>query len=195
MLLEHEPRIRTMAARFCGRGVNLEDLRQEGRAALIYAIRRFDETRGVRLWTYAQGFVLDAIMTFHKKERREPSRDDPKARCASIRGEFSACPAETLDLPTGGVEEDDNEDRSPVGRLPSRTLAPDDDLARAQTLGSLRDALPALTEIERKVFDLRFVDGLEVRDLAEIVGLSKSTAHDHLTRGLAKLRASLAEAA
>ena len=49
------------ARRFAGRGVPMEELVSEAEAALLYAMSRFDESRGVRFSTYAIPVVLGAL--------------------------------------------------------------------------------------------------------------------------------------
>src|SRR5688572_24715522 len=43
----------SIAQRFSGRGVAMDDLVSEGTLALIHAVDRFDATRGVRFTTFA----------------------------------------------------------------------------------------------------------------------------------------------
>jgi len=49
------------ARRFTGRGVPMEELIGEAEAALLFAMSRFDENRGVRFSTYAIPVVLGAL--------------------------------------------------------------------------------------------------------------------------------------
>ncbi|MEK6709620.1 MAG: RNA polymerase sigma factor RpoD/SigA, partial [Nitrospinota bacterium] len=52
----------SVANRYKGFGLSLEDLINEGNIGLIHAIRRFDPDRGVKLITYAVWWIRQAIM-------------------------------------------------------------------------------------------------------------------------------------
>jgi RNA polymerase sigma-B factor len=53
IILQHQGLVRSIAARFAGRGEPLEDLIQVGNIGLINALDRFDPRRGVRFSTFA----------------------------------------------------------------------------------------------------------------------------------------------
>jgi RNA polymerase primary sigma factor len=62
MLLErHLPHVRAFAQRYADRGLDLDDVIQEGNVGLMRAIQTFDTTRGLRFWTYAQAWVWQRI--------------------------------------------------------------------------------------------------------------------------------------
>ncbi|MCK4414039.1 MAG: sigma-70 family RNA polymerase sigma factor [Candidatus Eisenbacteria sp.] len=53
----------SLARRFTGRGVDLEDLIEDGNLGLITAVERFDPERGFRFSTYAAWWIRQAIAT------------------------------------------------------------------------------------------------------------------------------------
>jgi RNA polymerase primary sigma factor len=65
MIVHNLGLVRTLAARYTGRGVPYDDLVQEGTVGLIRAAERFDHRRGVKFSTYAVWWIrrslLDAI--------------------------------------------------------------------------------------------------------------------------------------
>jgi RNA polymerase primary sigma factor len=79
----HLPRIRAMASRYRGSGVDVADLVQEGTVALMEALRRFEPERGVPLWAFAAPWVRGAIYR-HAQEQRRAVRL-PAAALAELR--------------------------------------------------------------------------------------------------------------
>ena len=67
ILTKHERLIRYLCQPFAG-GVDIDDLLQEGRCALVLAARRYDPAFGAELWTYARKFVLGAILRVVARE-------------------------------------------------------------------------------------------------------------------------------
>jgi RNA polymerase primary sigma factor len=57
----HLPHVNRVAARYLGRGLELDDLVQEGSLGLLTAVERFDRGRGLRFWTYAIWWVRQSI--------------------------------------------------------------------------------------------------------------------------------------
>jgi hypothetical protein len=57
----HLPHVNRVAARYLGRGLEMDDLVQEGSLGLLTAVERFDRGRGLRFWTYAIWWVRQSI--------------------------------------------------------------------------------------------------------------------------------------
>ncbi|WP_406454720.1 SigE family RNA polymerase sigma factor [Streptomyces sp. NBC_00876] len=75
------------------------------------------------------------------------------------------------------------------GELPDRAVtAPDTDTGLA-----VRAALARLTARQRAVLVLRYWEDLSVQATAELLGMRESTVKSHTARGLAALRAEMAE--
>jgi RNA polymerase primary sigma factor len=62
--------VMSIARRFIGRGVDLEDLIEEGNTGLITAVERFDPERGFRFSTYAAWWIRQAIATAVAEQSR-----------------------------------------------------------------------------------------------------------------------------
>ena len=61
MVARNLPLVRSLAARYVGRGVPFEDLVQEGALGLVIAVERFDHRRGLKLSTYAVWWIRRSL--------------------------------------------------------------------------------------------------------------------------------------
>jgi RNA polymerase primary sigma factor len=62
MIARNLPLVRSLAARYVGRGVPFEDLVQEGTVGVVHAVERFDHRRGLRFSTYADWWIRRGLM-------------------------------------------------------------------------------------------------------------------------------------
>ena len=62
MVARNLPLVRSLAARFIGRGVPFDDLVQEGSVGLVLAVERFDHRRGLKFSTYAAWWIHRSLM-------------------------------------------------------------------------------------------------------------------------------------
>ena len=72
MITRHEPLIRHLAARFLGRGVECDDLVQEGLLGLVIAVRTYDPSRGtLSSWIgeVAKNRMRDLVRTRRRQQR------------------------------------------------------------------------------------------------------------------------------
>jgi len=69
-----QPLVRSLATRFLGRGLRMEDLVQEGNFGLLSAMDYFDHTRGVKFSTYAYKCIQSSIISAVYKGGREKFR-------------------------------------------------------------------------------------------------------------------------
>lgn len=63
-LLTHTGLVRLCMRRFTGRGLNAEELYQQGCLGLLAALRRFDPQRGTRFSTYAVPLILSEMKRY-----------------------------------------------------------------------------------------------------------------------------------
>jgi RNA polymerase primary sigma factor len=61
MIARNLPLVRSLAARYAGRGVPFEDLVQEGTVGLVRAVEGFDHRRGLKLSTYAVWWIRRSL--------------------------------------------------------------------------------------------------------------------------------------
>ena len=61
LVLRHRRLVYLVASAHAGRGLDVDDLVQEGMCGLLAAADRYDPGRGAKFWTYARYWVRDAI--------------------------------------------------------------------------------------------------------------------------------------
>jgi RNA polymerase sigma-70 factor, ECF subfamily len=69
--------------------------------------------------------------------------------------------------------------------------SPEDQLLVREQVGHVWNAVDSLTERQRAVFLLRFVDDLPYHEIAQATGLKKGTVKAHISRALHKVRMQL----
>jgi RNA polymerase sigma-70 factor (ECF subfamily) len=75
-------------------------------------------------------------------------------------------------------------------RLPHPSASAETDLIARERLTHIWEAVETLSSRQRTIFLLRFVDELELNEIAEITALPLPTVKSHLYRALDKIRAS-----
>jgi RNA polymerase sigma-70 factor (ECF subfamily) len=76
-----------------------------------------------------------------------------------------------------------------AGFLPDRVSSAESALIARQQIALVWNTVERLSERQRTVFLLRFVEELDLADIAQITGMPVSTVKTHLYRGLAIVRA------
>jgi RNA polymerase sigma-70 factor (ECF subfamily) len=72
-----------------------------------------------------------------------------------------------------------------------RSISPEERASINQQVQAIWHAATALSEKQRTVFILRFVEDLNMSEIAQATGLSESTVHVHLSRALRRIRQSV----
>ena len=80
-----------------------------------------------------------------------------------------------------------------AAHLPQGGMSTEASLIAHEQLGLVWESVSKLSERQRTVFVLRFVEELELADIAEITGLPISTVKTHLYRSLATIRSKHAQ--
>jgi len=80
-----------------------------------------------------------------------------------------------------------------AAHLPQNSMSTEASLIAHEQLGLVWESVGQLSERQRTVFVLRFVEELELADIAEITGLPISTVKTHLYRSLATIRSKHAQ--
>jgi RNA polymerase sigma-70 factor (ECF subfamily) len=75
--------------------------------------------------------------------------------------------------------------------LPSGEHTAEQQLLVREQVAQVWTVVKSLSDRQRTVFLLRFVEGLELSEIAQATGLSEGTVKAHLSRGLGRVRAKL----
>jgi RNA polymerase sigma-70 factor (ECF subfamily) len=72
--------------------------------------------------------------------------------------------------------------------IPDRTSSPEDRVVANDQLKRVWTAVEELTDKQKTVFVLRFVEDLDLAEIATATGMNESTVKSHLYRALAVVR-------
>jgi RNA polymerase sigma-B factor len=215
------PVIRSIAYRYAGRGEQLDDLEQVASVGLIKAIERFDLDRDVELMTYVFPTVVGELKR-HFRDRgwsvTVPRRlKELHYRLSRLIEEMTATlgrsPTITELAEEVGVDEEEVVEALEVGRAyASRSLTrsvdsdegtgaelidliDDEELGyeAAENRELLASGLRALDERERRIIQLRFVEGLTQSQIAVEIGISQMHVSRLIRRALERLGDEIAE--
>jgi RNA polymerase sigma-B factor len=215
------PVVRSIAYRYAGRGEQLDDLEQVASVGLIKAIERFDLDRDVELMTYVFPTVVGELKR-HFRDRgwsvTVPRRlKELHYRLSRLIEELTATLGRSPTIPElaeeAGVDEEEVVEALEVGRAYAsrsltRTLDSDEgvgaeliDLIDDEELGYeaaenrelLASGLKALDDRERRIVQLRFVEGLTQSQIAVEIGISQMHVSRLIRRALEKLSEEIEE--
>lgn len=163
LVTRHRPLVRQIARKAAkrSRGFTVEELEAQGLFGLLLAIRAFNPERGAELGAYARSRITGEILDFVREETPGP------------RGR----PVRVQSLEDLRPDMDDADGFDPV--------APPVDLDQRLAWDELTAWLPWR---ERCVLDLRFHQGLYLREVGAALGISESRACQLQARALWRLR-------
>ena len=188
--------VKSIAARFLGRGTEFEDLTQIGSMGLIKAVRTFDISRGCVFSTYAVPLIFGEIRRFlrddgpikvsrvqkrlgallaaeREKMAKEGIFDAPVSLLAQRCGVSTAEAAAALDANLPPRSLSDVMYGEEDGVTLESTLSDDEENEKAFLRVALADAIGKLSETRRKIVLLRYFRDLSQDETARILGLSQ----------------------
>jgi RNA polymerase sigma-B factor len=219
LVRRYMPFARSMALRYRGGSEPTEDLIQVASLGLVNAIDRFDSERGIPFLAFAAPTVLGELRR-HFRDRvwnlrlprglqervskvdeamtkltTELERSPTVAELAEalelseddVLEAFSAASARrtaSLDAPVRSAEGED-------AHLGERIGSEEEGYERVETWATIAEGMPALSERERTVLRLRFVEDLTQSQIAEQIGHSQMHVSRILRGALATLREEL----
>jgi len=208
------PMARRAAARFAGRGENVDDLVQVATIGLIKAVDRFDPAREIPFVNYAMPTIIGEIKRHFRDKtwsvRVSRSRQELYLEISRLmptmaqelgRSPSVADIAERLGVSSDEVLAGIDCGQAYSARSLSAPIGDEDSASLADTLGeqderlesaadreALREALAGLPAREREIVVLRFFANLTQSEIAERVGVSQMHVSRLLKRTLSDLR-------
>lgn len=210
------PFARSLAMRYSGGAEPSEDLIQVASLGLVAALGRFDPERGVPFAAFAGPTILGelrrhfrdrvwvmrvprglqerirdvdgAIATLSHELERSPTVDE-------IAGHLEITPADVLEAfeasdarRTMSLDQPPSSDAAEDGSISERIGGDDPGFELVEDRAALRASFGALSDLEREVLRLRFVEDLTQSKIAERVGYSQMHISRILRRALTTLR-------
>ena len=210
---------RTIASRYRSRGIPIEDLEQVASAALVRAVRRFDLTLASDFLAFAVPSIRGEVRRYFRDngwtvrpprrvQELQPRVLDARDRLRSENGApcTSGVIAEALDVPEEDVAEALRAEGCFAPSSLDVTLHPGgstsvgdaiadtrggEELAAAEARVMLRPLVRQLSERDRALVKLRFVDERTQQEIGDELGVTQTQVSRMLTRVLADLRGSL----
>jgi RNA polymerase sigma factor for flagellar operon FliA len=206
------------------KAVELDDLVSAGTFGLIRALDSFDLSRGLAFSTYAVRRIRGAILDDLRSQDWAPRAVRAKARRLQVATTALECrlgrsprPEEVaaqldIDVSTYWRWRDDTASRTAVsyeGESPGNAVgttalrelledrnatSPVEALSREEDVRILRDAIARLPEKERTVMALHYYEGLNQRQIAEVMHVTDSRVSQIRHQALKRLRSRLAPA-
>ncbi len=189
--------VRSLALRFRGRGIELEDLIQIGTIGLLKAARSFDPERGFAFSTYAVPLIVgeikrslrdDGLIRVGRQQKKlgmdllgartrimnEEGREPTVFELAEMCGTTPEDAAMALDSISPIYSLSDSGDSDQAGlSLESRLADPDNEIERTRDRVALGQAINKLPPLQRKIVLLRYFRDLTQQQTANELGLSQ----------------------
>ena len=215
LINECRPLVRRLAARLAARlpaQIELEDLTQTGLVGVLDAIDRFDASRGVRFWTYAElrirGAMIDSLRALdwlprsvRRRQRHiEATRTELQARLGRSVSEAEL--AAELDIGIGELHsalseprtvEITGEEPEPASSTPL-SMDPEQALESKELKRLLAQCIEGLPERERLVVTLYYHEELTLKEVGAVLGVKESRVSQIHSKAVRRLRMRVANA-
>jgi RNA polymerase sigma factor for flagellar operon FliA len=219
LILEHLPQVTWIASRIhekLPRSVELDDLVSAGIVGLLAAVDNFDPRHNASLRTYAEykirGAILDSIrgldgIPTHKRKRlkqiqqaianaehrlkRAPSEEEIAEELGIPLAEYQEWTLELQGVSLGSLEV--VEDGGEVSLLKfigdDEAESPERILERTELERVIADGISKMPENERTVLSLYYKEEMNLREIAEAMGLHITRISQLRAQGILRLRA------
>ena len=218
LIIEYATLVKYVAGRLMshvGMHVDFDDLVGYGVFGLIDAIDKFDIQMGVKFETYAstriRGAIIDHIrrMDWVPRTLRQKSKQLEKV-FSKLEDELGRPPTDTelakeLDLSVEETQDliskslvlslvslddvlDQNYETSFSSLMEDRSKEPDVQAEKQERTEMLADAISKLSEKERLVITLYYFEGLTLKEISSIMGVTESRISQIHTKALSRLQ-------
>lgn len=214
LVRRHTPLVRSIASRFTGRGVDMDDLFQLGAIGLIKAIEGFDEDYGTCFSTYAVPKIMGEIKRFLRDDgtvkvsrsikekaytieqarRRLLAEKGEEPRISEIALEVGLTPEETASCinassSVASLDEPLTEDGGTLLDIKGDNSTAEEKMIEHM---SLYEAINRLGDEERKVLALRFFRDMTQQKTADLLGMTQVKVSRIEKKAIQRLRTLMA---
>ena len=213
LIQENSARVWSIARRFTGRGVELDDLYQLGCLGFLKAVEGFDLAYGTQFSTYAVPKISGEIRRFLRDDGAVKVSRSIKEQAATIKSTRNRLAtalgreptileisrqtgfspeeialAETATAATESIQRETGEEGFSLENILTDTESEEKLVEKI----ALRQAISALPERERTVVNLRYFHGLTQQQVARIINVSQVQVSRTEKKAFEKLRELLA---
>lgn len=220
-VLRHVPLVKRIAYHLMGRlpdSVLVDDLIQAGMVGLLEAIKHYDASQGASFDTYAgiriRGAMLDEVRrsdwtprSVHKKARmvaaaihevenklgHDARESDVAEHLGITLEEYNHILQDTLGCKIFSMEELDQSGDAFLKDTPDAASQPAEQLQREKFQQALAEAIRQLPDRERLVVALYYDEGLNLREIGQVLDVSESRVSQISSQAMLRLRARLGE--
>ncbi|MFA7496783.1 MAG: sigma-70 family RNA polymerase sigma factor [Acidithiobacillus sp.] len=222
LISAHMPLVKAVARGYRNKGLNQEDLFQEGYMGLLRAADRFREGLGTRFSSYATWWIREAMQralirsrfirlpdylakSLHAylqrsdEEHENSNADDKREQRREALGvrESTMRALDFADIRVFSLDEEFQDGPSRVEQIPGDSSGPDADYDRDSICKALREHLAELNDKQREVMIFRYgIHGdapMTLEAVAERMGVSREAVRQLQVRALTRLRQSLSD--
>lgn len=160
LIKKYQKRVYNMVYGLCMNYDIAWDVSQEAFVKVIRNIKRFRQESS--FWTYLYRIVMNAFYDWTRKEKTKKKSTT----------NFS------------DMTDDENKRSYEVKDM----INIEEDFDRKMLEEKVKKGLDDLTDIQRQVYVLKNLEGMKIREIADLIGISEGTVKSHLSRAMEKLR-------